>query len=178
MKRSWRNLLQTTLSRLTADAEGPPRTAVVGVGHELRGDDAAGCAVAHTLAPLAEAHSHVLVLDAGAAPENQLGPLRRFGPDLVIFVDAAQMGERAGTVRWFSPDETTGVSASTHTLPPAVIAQFLELELGCEVALIGIQPEQNALGTPMSAAVQPAIAEVVHMLAAELLVESVSNKSN
>lgn len=158
------------MSRLSSERGRSPRTAVVGVGHELRGDDAAGCAVARALAPVAESHSHVLVLDAGAAPENQLGPLRRFGPDLVIFVDAAQMGERAGTVRWFSPDETTGVSASTHTLPPAVIAQFLELELGCEVALIGIQPEQNALGTPVSASVQEAVELVVRELAKELFV--------
>lgn len=132
------------------------RVAVVGIGHELRGDDAAGVAVARKLQPVA--HERLLVVEGGHAPENQTGLLRRFSPDLVLLVDAAQMNEAPGTVRWLAWEESVGLSASTHTLPPYMLAQYLVHELGCEVVLVGIQPGQTALEHPLSAAVGAAVA--------------------
>jgi Ni,Fe-hydrogenase maturation factor len=67
----------------------------------------------------------------------------------------------AGTVRWLSCDDTEGVSASTHTLPPSVLARYLAVELKCEVALIGIQPGDTTIGRPLSAAVRHGIALTV-----------------
>jgi hydrogenase 3 maturation protease len=142
---------------------------VVGIGHELRGDDAAGIAVARALRPRVAAHEQVLVIDAGPAPENFTGPLRRFDPDLVLLVDAAQMNETAGTVRWLACRETAGLSASTHTLPPYVLAGYLTAELGCEVALLGIQPGNACLvGAPLSTAVRKAVSAVAQALAEAL----------
>ena len=142
---------QSRLSRLVKGT----RVAVVGIGHELRGDDVAGVAVARTLKEAADADESLLVIDAGPAPENQIGPLIRFKPDVIVFVDAAQMGEAPGTVRWVSWEDADGMGASTHTLSPAVLAQFLVGALGCEVFLLGIQPASIALGVPLS----PAVAE-------------------
>jgi hydrogenase 3 maturation protease len=134
---------------------------VVGIGHELRGDDAAGIRVARDLRMRAARWKHVLVIDAGSAPENHTGVLRRFGPHLVLLVDAADMSMPAGTVRWLACDDTEGVSASTHTLPPSVLARYLAVELHCEVALIGIQPGDTTIGRPLSAAVRHGIAQTV-----------------
>ena len=105
------------------------------------------------------------MIDAGPAPENQIGPLIRFKPDVIVFVDAAQMGEAPGTVRWVSWEDADGMGASTHTLSPAVLAQFLVGELGCEVYLLGIQPTSIALGAPLS----PAVAEAAQKIARSLL---------
>ncbi len=123
--------------------------AVVGIGNDLRGDDAAGLLVARALIERQTgngAQSSMLALDAGAAPENVTGALRRFAPDLVIFVDAAFADDAAppGTIEWIDRHQTTGLSTaafagSTHTLPLHRIAQYLVAELGCEVALIGIR---------------------------------------
>jgi hydrogenase 3 maturation protease len=112
------------------------------------------------------------VLEGGLAPENLTGAIRRFAPDLVLLVDAAEMGEPAGAVRWLSWQDTTGVSAATHALPPYMVAQFLASELDCEVALIGIQPQETAFGASLSPPVQRAVRTVTRGLTALLVTEA------
>lgn len=170
MKRSWEKKLIQSLQRLQPP-DRPVRVAIVGIGHELRGDDAAGLAVARALhAPAAAPPaSPVLVIEAGPAPENYTGQLRRFGPDLVLLVDAARMDEAAGAVRWLDWPATTGLGASTHTLPPHILARYLVAELECEVAVLGIQPETTIIGATLSATVEQAVNKLAHTLARLLL---------
>jgi hydrogenase maturation protease HycI len=165
---SWQNSLSQTLSRLRKN-EQTPRVALVGIGHELRGDDAAGVMLARAFSHLLEregagVREKVLVIDAGPAPENHTGALRRFMPDLVLLVDAAELCALAGTVRWLAWQETSGLSASTHSLPLYMLAQYLSVELKCEVALLGIQPAVLTLGAALSPAVQRAVEEIVQAL--------------
>ncbi len=141
---------------------------VVGIGHDLRGDDAAGVLAARRLqeytikANIGATHTSplCLVIDAGPAPENVTGAVRRFAPDLVLLVDAADLGEPPGTVRWLDWRETSGLSASTHALPLYVLAGYLVSELGCAVALLGIQPGSTAFDAPPTPAVR-AVADAV-----------------
>lgn len=140
----------------------------MGVGHELNGDDVAGLLVVRALESRLAAQDRLFVLDAGAAPENQTGALRVFKPDLVLMVDAAQMNESPGTVRWLDWRDTTGISASTHTLPPYMLATFITAEFGCEMALIGIQPASNLVDSPVSPVVSQAVADIVDELTGTL----------
>ena len=71
------------------------------------------------------------------------------------------MGELPGTVRWLAWQETSGVSASTHTLPLHMLSLYLHEELGCEIALIGIQPAGNTMFAPLSEVVREAVDRVV-----------------
>lgn len=166
---SWIDSLAGQLNSLRRADGAPPRVAVVGVGHELRGDDGAGVAVVRALRPLALGADRVLAIEAGPAPENHTGPVRRFRPDLVLIVDAAQMGLAPGTVRWLSWEATSGVSASTHTLPPYVLARFLSADLRCAVALLGMQPARTSVGAPLSTPVRQAVEATVQSLAKVLL---------
>lgn len=159
----WLHSLHQTVKALRKNNK-PPRIAVVGIGHELRGDDAAGVSVAHVLKQYAG--EQLLVIEGGSTPENHTGLLRQFGPDLVLLVDTADINEIPGSVRWLQWKATTGVSASTHTLPVYILATYLNSELGCEVALIGIQPEQLAIGESLSPAVKTAVDEIAEVLAA------------
>ena len=104
------------------------------------------------------------------------GAIRRFAPDLVILVDAAEMGEPAGTIRWLSWQDTTGLSAATHALPPYMVARYLATELACEVALIGIQLEDNSLGAPLSPPVRRAVRTVTEGLSRLLLPAGTPNR--
>jgi hydrogenase 3 maturation protease len=167
--RSWLEPLNQTLQRLSKGSD-LPRVAILGVGHAFNGDDAAGPTVARALQASLADQDRLLVIDAGPAPENQTGRLRLFHPDLVLLVDAAQMNEIPGVVRWLSWQETTGISASTHSLPPYVLAQYLTAEFGCEVALLGIQPLRNLADQPLSPVVQAAVNEVVQGLGEALSV--------
>ncbi len=175
----WIKSLRQTLRSL-APPDQPARVAILGVGHELRGDDGAGPAVAqalrafdHTLQfPSDQANGErritSLIIDVGPAPENFTGSLRRFRPDLVLIVDAAEMGERPGTVRWLSWQETTGIGVATHALPVHVLATYLSADLGCDLALIGIQPNNTAFGSTLSPRMQRAVGNVAKALAGEL----------
>lgn len=162
MSKSWKTTFENKLRDLREEIplhENNPqaRIAIAGVGHELRGDDAAGLAIVRALKSLLTDRSWLCIIEAGPAPENASGVLRRFKPDLVLLVDAALMNADPGTVRWLDPQDTRGFSASSHTLPLRVVAGFLASELNCEVALLGIQPGANALGTPLTEPVQAAV---------------------
>ena len=139
-----------------------PKIAVVGIGHELRGDDAAGVLVVRGLTERA----NLLLIDGGPAPENYTGALRRFQPDIVLLIDAAQMNLAAGAIRAVGLDSTDEFSASTHTAPLTLMAHFIREEIGSEVFLIGIQPKNTAFGAPISPEVELAVENVVQALLA------------
>ncbi len=175
---SWQNSLRARLAKFPH-----PKVAILGIGHELRGDDAAGVIVARELQELSSSGSHArtlqadvtrawepapLIIEAGAAPEAFTGQLRRFMPDLVIMLDAAQMDQPPGAIRAIEWQDALGLSASTHTLPLSVIAQYLVSELGCDITIIGIQPAANEFDTPLSSQVRRATDEVTLSLAALL----------
>lgn len=162
---SWLLPIRQTLTSLP---DQPPRVAVVGVGHDLNGDDSAGLAVARALKRRLADQDWLTVIEAGIAPENCTGALRLFRPHLVLLVDAAQMGEPPGSVRWVPWQDTTGISATTHTLPLYMLGKFLTADLGCDVALLGLQPFANEFDTPLSSGMQTVIDGVVNDLHAVL----------
>jgi hydrogenase 3 maturation protease len=164
---SWRTSLNQLLSRQTPK----PHIAIVGIGNTFRSDDAAGILVARTLmdSRLIRDLKTILVMDAGHAPENFTGDLRHFTPDVILLIDAAEMGEMPGTTRWLEMDELEGMSASTHTMPLSMLAEYLTFERSGYVALIGVQPKSNDVGETTSAEVAAAVNKVV-----EGLIDSIS----
>jgi hydrogenase 3 maturation protease len=147
------------------------RIAVVGVGQELLGDDAAGLAVCRRLQELAGDRWTAMIIPAGPAPENCTAQLRRFAPDWVVLVDAARMEAAPGTVRWIPWEAAEAMGGSTHTLPLRLLSEYLSSSLGCRVSLLGIQPAETTLGAPLSPSVEEAVESVAQGLAA-LLAES------
>lgn len=158
------------------------RIAVVGIGHELLGDDSAGLAVcrrlqeiaAHNSAPPSgprplhepsDPRSTLLIIPAGPAPENCTAQLRRFAPDQVVLVDAARMGDRPGTARWIPWAAAEGIGGSTHSLPLRLLCEYLAMSLGCRVELLGIQPADTTLGAGLSPTVEAAVEAAAQLLA-------------
>lgn len=142
----------------------PARVAVLGVGNTMRGDDGAGVLVVRALARRLPDAPDVLLIDGSTAPENFTGPLRRFRPDLVIEIDAAHLEQPPGTVAWVDWRDADGMSASTHTLPPSVLATFLSADLGCQVSLLGIQPATLEMGCGLSPEVGAAVVRLTDAL--------------
>jgi hydrogenase 3 maturation protease len=153
--------LRQAIQRALGKAEPPLRLAILGVGQELRGDDAAGILLVRALAAKLPKAENLLLIEAGPTPENFTGPLRRFQPDLIILVDIAWMEAEPGALRWLTPDEIEGVSALTHTLPLSVVAKYLAGEIGCEVRILAIQPVQVEFTAPVSKEVVDAIQNII-----------------
>ena len=168
---SWKNFLHPNLfPGISLPGGERPRIAIVGIGNEFNGDDAAGVLVARRLLARkwsADARS-VLVIEAGQAPENITAELRRFRPRVVLMIDAAQMDLAPGQIAWIDWGTTTGMSASSHSLPLSMVARYLEAEFSCSVHLLGIQPLKNDPYSDVSLAVQIAVDEISLSLCANL----------
>lgn len=167
----WQDQLRRAFERLFV-TNPLARIALVGVGHELRGDDAVGLLLAQRLRDQLDSQ-RVLVVEAGPVPENFSGVLRRFAPDLVLVVDAAQMGESPGTVRWLDWQDVPKEGISTHTSSLRLLADFLAQELDCQIALLGIQPADLAFDAPMTPLAQR-VCEQVCALLLKVLPQSLS----
>ncbi len=170
-KNSWNKPLRKFLN--------PSRKpAFVGIGQELRGDDAAGILLLRRLqARLPAARSSApFFFEAGPLPEASAGPLRRFGPDRVVFFDAADIGDAPGGVRWIEPEEIEDGSASTHNFPLGGFAAYLSSELGCRVAVLGIQPKHLEFDSPQSDEVLVAVDGIVQAVLS--FVEAGTSKGN
>jgi len=149
------------------------------VGQELRGDDAAGVLVVRRLMESAIKNpaksrspfkgsnpedEEPLLFEAGPLPEAASGALRRYQPDWVVFIDSAEMGEPPGTIGWVNPEQAEGFTGSTHTFPISGLAKYLSSELGCRVAILGIQPKNLEFDSPVSEEVDRAIEEIVALI--------------
>jgi len=141
---------------------GAGAVVVLGVGAEMRSDDAAGLFVAAAVSRAALPGVHAL--EAGPAPENCTAEIRRLHPSRLIIVDCAHMGEEPGTLKVFKPSEIAGVSFGTHGLPLSVLADYLRTETGCAVAILGIEPSSVEFGQVMSPRIEAAVDEAVQLL--------------
>lgn len=159
----WKADLQKTLAEIRA-RQGSCRIAVVGVGNELNGDDGIGPLIAERLRPALLGRPHILLLNAGLAPENFIGPLVDFHPQAVLMIDAAHIQAAPGTIALANGYETDGMSASTHTLPPSVLSGYLSEEAECPILLLAVQAEQLEFDSPLSPSAAQAAAEIIAAL--------------
>jgi hydrogenase 3 maturation protease len=165
---SWKKLLLASLNKAARKAD--PRVSFLGIGNVLNGDDAAGVWLARRLISLIPQSDKLLILNCGQVPENAVGALRRFKPNLVILLDAADFGGLPGEIRWIDPQDTSGFSASSHSLPFSVLSGYLTREFKCDVGLLGIQPSSLDFDAGLSSPVKNSIAEML-----QYLVETLSN---
>ena len=153
--RSLKILLHNKLS-------GAKKVLVLGVGSELRGDDAAGMLAVESLK---KSHSSIKVplklISASTAPENFTGEIKRFAPTHIIIIDTADFGKKPGEISFATMQEISGMSFSTHQLPLRIMFDYLQRSLDCEVMVIGIQPQTLEFGKPPSKAIKQAVKSLV-----------------
>jgi hydrogenase maturation protease len=113
--------------------------------------------VCERLRPALRGRDDVMAVSGASAPENVVGALRAFHPDLVVVVDVARMGQPPGTLLRVDPSDPRAWGASTHTLPLPVFCRYLEETLGCKVTLLGIEPADLSFGEGLSPAVELAV---------------------
>ncbi|MFH1398134.1 MAG: hydrogenase maturation peptidase HycI [Candidatus Omnitrophota bacterium] len=143
------------------------KIALLGIGSQLRSDDAAGILVAKGLEEIqgrAKDKPEFKVFIGGTAPENVTGEIKKFKPTHLIIVDSAEAGKDPGTIMLIDPGQVGGVSFSTHTLPPRIMVDYLQDSLKCVVIMLGIQPKTIKFGEAVSPAIVGAVKEVVKTL--------------
>ncbi|MFA5266961.1 MAG: hydrogenase maturation protease [Methanoregula sp.] len=115
------------------------RLAIVGIGDELNPPDRLGMFTAQVIGE--QKIPGVEVFFAGTVPESITGPLRRYRPDHVLFLDSADMDVRPGAIALIEPEQIHASPLSTHVLPLSVVMEYVGRETGAGITLLGIQPD-------------------------------------
>jgi len=105
------------------------------------------------------------VIDAGAVPENYIGPIIKKAPENLLIVDAVDFGARPGTIRLLTPQSLSSLTTSTHAPSLCLFVDLLRNEIPVEVCFIGIQPAQTGLNQPLSPPVAQAVKSLTETLA-------------
>ena len=132
------------------------KIAVLGAGSELCGDDAVGMLVARQLNEMASDKENFLSMEGSTAPENFVGVIRSFAPEVLVIVDAAYIDGEIGDIAIVDPQNIDGMSFSTHMLPFKVLINYIKAEVACEVIVIGIRPGNVEFATEPSSVIKRA----------------------
>ncbi|MDI6740416.1 MAG: hydrogenase 3 maturation endopeptidase HyCI, partial [Candidatus Edwardsbacteria bacterium] len=157
--------------------------AVLGIGNEMLGDDAAGVLLARELKKKAAGRKtakRIYVYETGTTPENFTGAIspprlraetrygvqaRRVAPDLVLLADAADMGAPVGEIRALDVKDLRSMMHSTHTMPLSFLAGYIEKTTSAKVIALGIQAGHIRLDQPMSRAVAAGVRQAARLIA-------------
>ncbi len=135
-----------------------PDKLILGVGNDIRGDDAVGELVARELDS-----KEWETVDCSSVPENHITLIEEDEYDLVVIIDAANMDLEPGDIR-IVPKEHLGVfTMSTHALPLSTVMDFLDRKVN-EVYLVGIQPKDMSLKEGMTTELQKAKERMIELL--------------
>lgn len=115
------------------------KTVVLCVGNRNGGDDAIGPFIKEQLQKYES--SDLICIDAGIAPENFTGVVKKHNPDHLVIVDAIEMDLVPGEIRRVPPDMIGVMHVSTHGIPLSVLITYLKEYVEC-ITLIGIQPQK------------------------------------
>lgn len=160
---NWQIRLRTDIQWLCL-ADHYLRTAIIGVGGRLLGDDAVGSMIVRSLRLTAPQCSHLLHVNAGLAPENHTGLIMRFRPALILLIDAADMNTSPGTVRLHSPYDDWPQPTGTHKPSLALVAQYLQMNAPCHIRLLAIQPASIQPLHHLSLPVKQSARQIIHDL--------------
>lgn len=137
---------------------------LVGIGNDMRGDDAFGPLLARRLLA-----GGLPAIDAGMAPENVTGPMRRSDAEVLILADATDMGEPTGTVRMLRAEDLLRGGTSTHDPSLRLLLDFLTHERSFDVHVLVTQAGTRELGDPPSHEVLAAVYRLGAAFEAETL---------
>jgi len=138
------------------------QTVIVCIGNTLKGDDGAAIVLYNKLAGKIIAE----LIDAGTVPESYIQRIVAKAPDNILLADAVDFGGSAGAICLFGIQEIPAVACSTHVMSLRFFIDAIERETQANIHLLGIQPQQVALGMELSDSVGQAVASL-----AELFIE-------
>ena len=150
---------------MIADSVRPEGKVVhlVGVGNSIRSDDAFGLEVVSSLRRRygRTPPANVIVHPISSQPERVLSKLAASGGRVVVF-DSVEAGKEPGTVVCARLSDTKYGFFATHNIPLRLVPGLVEI--GNEVVLVGIQPENLAVGERLSPPVKEGVEKIVEAI--------------
>ncbi|MFH1678412.1 MAG: hydrogenase 3 maturation endopeptidase HyCI [Candidatus Omnitrophota bacterium] len=134
------------------------RTAIVGIGNTINGDDGIGPFLISRL----KGRTQARLFDCQEVPENYIQPIIRFNPETIIIVDASDWGGSAGELRLIKYEDIGDSGFSTHNVSLKFFWDFLKTEIPLvNIVFIGVQIGQKTLMCPLSPGVEAALNKLV-----------------
>ena len=125
------------------------KTAIVGIGNIIRGDDGLGPKLIEMLK--SRGLSKAALFDCGTVPENYIFPILSAACDTIVLVDAADTNEESGSIGVFGLEDISGVSFSTHNPSPRLFTDLLKTgNDNVNIFVVTVQPKSTAIGEPLS----------------------------
>ncbi|MEI6309606.1 MAG: hydrogenase maturation protease [bacterium] len=134
----------------------------LGIGSELRGDDAWAKGLMEAVQELND--PQILAFWGSAAPENFLAPIARAHPAQVLLCDAGLIPGPAGSYALALPEEAVEGFAFSHRLPLSFLADQIHQRTGAEVHLLLMRPESLELQENLSPAVETGLQQLLREL--------------
>jgi hydrogenase maturation protease HycI len=141
-------MIQNLKAILKTSLKKAERIAVLGIGSELRSDDAAGLIAAEELEKIK--NPKLKVFFGSTAPENLTGEIITYKPTHIIIIDSVDTDCKPGFILLIKPEDAGGVSFSSHMLPIKMMVDYMIESLGCDIIIIGIQPKSLIFGGNIS----------------------------
>lgn len=136
------------------------KVVIMCIGNIERGDDGIG---PHLAMKIKDKVSYE-VINAGTAPENYTGVIKRLKPDTIIIVDAVYFDGKPGEIRLFSGDDLCSGKISTHDVSPKLLIEYLKDSTSSDIYILGIKPESNKFGRALSKSVEGSLKKVEKLL--------------
>jgi hydrogenase 3 maturation protease len=155
--------MQNLTRILRQKLDNASKVAVLGVGSDLRGDDVAGITAVQQIEKTIKqklSPPEVKFFIGATAPENLTGEIKKFQPSHLIIIDSVHSNVPPGRITVMKPEETEGVSFFTHKLPIKLMIDYLLQFCNCRVIIIGIQPKDIAIGSPVSKEIGRAVKKI------------------
>ncbi|WP_342765750.1 hydrogenase maturation peptidase HycI [Methanobrevibacter sp. TMH8] len=140
---------------------------MLGIGNELRGDDALGPFIINSLDSDQNNNLNnekVTLINGGSAPENFTGLIKRENPSHILIIDAALMGSNPGTIKFVNKENIANINTSTHSMSLSFLIKYLENDMDFKFLFIGIEPLTMDLGDDLSKEVLKSLESVKDMI--------------
>jgi len=119
---------------------------IVGIGNQFKSDDGFGPALINRIQGKVKA----TCLDAGLSPENYIGKIIKFRPQVILFVDAVSMDVPVATVKLIDSDQIALYGFSTHNMSPKLMIDNIMSQIDTKVFMLGVQPKNLEFGEEIS----------------------------
>lgn len=130
---------------------------LLGIGNELRGDDAFGTVLAKRLRDKVA----FKVFEAGSSPENFLGKVINEKPDTLLIVDAVDFGGEIADIKILGLKYIkTKNFFLTHNPSLSLLYDFFKRSISAKFYLLAIQPKSIALGGEMCPQIESKLEEL------------------
>ncbi len=119
---------------------------IVGIGNQFKSDDGFGPALINRIQGKVKA----TCLDTGLSPENYIGKIIKFRPQVILFVDVVSMDAPVATVKLIDSDQIALYGFSTHNMSPKLMIENIMCQIDTKVFMLGVQPKNLEFGEKIS----------------------------